>query len=100
MNYAIARKIENGEKIKLPLGKKIWLSEETQEALETICKEYNVDCGHSLYTLDDTYEQNKNDKLFYVRLVQSIIYGIASVVSSSFIFANLILIIKRIIKKA
>ena len=73
MNRAIAKKIERGEKIERPLGKKIGFSKEAKNLLRTICDEKNVSTDYVLYTIDNNWQAENADTIFYIKLVSAFV---------------------------
>lgn len=69
MNRAIANKIKNGENIELPLGKKIGLSQKAKNLLKPICDEKKVSTDYVLYTIDNNWQAENADKIFYTKFV-------------------------------
>lgn len=69
MNRAIANKIKNGENIELPLGKKIGLSQKAKNLLKPICDEKKVSTDYVLYTIDNNWQAENADKIFYIKFV-------------------------------
>lgn len=64
MNRGIANRIKKGEKIELPLGKKIGFSSKAKELLKTACNKWDVDDKYVLYTIDDEWEKEKANRIF------------------------------------
>ena len=69
MNRAIANKIKNGENIELPLGKKIGISQKAKNLLKPICDEKKVSTDYVLYTIDNNWQAENADKIFYTKLI-------------------------------
>ena len=69
MNRAIANKIKNGENIELPLGKKIGLSQKAKNLLKPICNEKKVSTDYVLYTIDNNWQSENTEKIFYTKFV-------------------------------
>jgi len=59
MNRGLAKQIEKGKNIELPLGQKIGMTKTAKNLLEPICKELNVSTDGVLYTIDN-YWSAKN----------------------------------------
>ncbi len=73
MNRAIANKIQNGERIELPIGKKIGFLKKAKDFLQPICDERNVSTDYVLYTIDNNWQAENADKIFYTKLTSSFI---------------------------
>jgi len=69
MNRAIANKIKNGENIELPLGKKIGLSQKAKNLLKPMCNEKKVSTDYVLYTIDNNWQSENTEKIFYTKFV-------------------------------
>jgi len=73
MNRAIANKIKNGENIELPLGKKIGIfqkaSQKAKNLLKPICNEKKVSTDYVLYTIDNNWQSENTEKIFYTKFV-------------------------------
>lgn len=65
MNRSTARKIEKGESIRLPLGKKIGFSQKTKDMLKPICDEYNVSTKYVFYSIDNNWQKENKDKIMF-----------------------------------
>lgn len=74
MNRGIAKKIENGESVELPLGRKTGLLKKAKEMLEPICDELNVSTDYVLYTIDDNWEKDNADMIFFVKVGVSVVF--------------------------
>ena len=73
MNRTIANKIQNGENIELPLGKKIGFSKKAKELLKPICDEKKVSTDYVLYTIDNNWQAENADKIFYIKFVSAFV---------------------------
>ena len=73
MNRGIAKKIQKGEEIQLPLGKKLGFSKKTKTMLKSICEEFNVNTSHVLYTIDNKWEEKNADMIFIEKLAISVV---------------------------
>ncbi len=65
MNRGLAKRIEKGEEVKLPLGRKIGLSNEAIKLLTPICEEWDVSTKYVLYTIDNYWSAKNADKIKY-----------------------------------
>lgn len=92
MNRGLAKRIQKGEKIKLPLGKKIGFLKTAKALLQPICDENNVKTDYVLYTIDNKWQADNQDKIFVFKLVIS--FGL-------FIFIAVImqLLFEKLLKK-
>lgn len=73
MNRGIAKKIQNGEKVELPLGKKKGLLQRAKNLLKPICEEYDASNDYVLYTIDNDWEKENSTKIFIIKIVITII---------------------------
>ena len=73
MNRGIAKKIQKGEEIQLPLGKKLGFSKKAKTMLKSICEEFNVNTSHVLYTIDNKWEEKNADMIFIEKLAISVV---------------------------
>lgn len=73
MNRGIAKKIENGEKVELPIGKKIGFSQSAKAELSQICKKMNVSTDYVLYTINDNWQKKHVNIILCGKILVSII---------------------------
>lgn len=69
MNRGIAKRIQKGEEVELPLGRKQGFLTSAKKALKPICDKYDVDTKYVLYTIDDEWEKGKSDRIFIEKVV-------------------------------
>lgn len=65
MNRGLARQIEKGKNIELPLGQKIGMTKTAKNLLEPICKELNVSMNGVLYTIDNYWSAKNANIITY-----------------------------------
>ncbi len=73
MNRGIAKKIQNGEEVSLPLGKKIGFLQKAKTLLKPICEEYDVNTKYVLYTINNNWESENENKIFIEKFVISFV---------------------------
>ena len=61
------KKIEDGERVVLPVGLKKTNSDAAKSALKDICGMYHADHTYTLYMADDEWDQENNFTVFIVR---------------------------------
>lgn len=77
MNRGIAKKIQKGESIKLPIGKKTGLTKTAKNMLESICEEWETSTDYVLYTIDNDWAENNADGILIMKLAVSTVLAIA-----------------------
>lgn len=73
MNRGIANKIKKGEKVELPIGRKIGFLKQAKDLLEPICDKMEAPTDYVLYTIDDKWEKDNEDMIFFVKLAISVV---------------------------
>lgn len=73
INRGIAKEIEKGKSIKLPLGKKIGFSKTAKNLLAAICNENKVSTDYVLYTIDNEWQSKNATKILLEKLAISTI---------------------------
>lgn len=73
MNRGIAKKIQNGEKVELPLGKKKGLLQKAKNLLKPICDKYDASTDYVLYTIDNDWQKENSTKIFIIKMLITII---------------------------
>ena len=73
MNRGLAAKIEKGESVELPLGRKLGFLQTAKNMLSPICKSLNVSTDYVLYTIDDNWQSKNADNIIFIKLVLSVI---------------------------
>ncbi len=90
MNRGIAKKIQKGEEIQLPLGKKLGFSKKAKTFLKPICEEMNVDTEYVLYTIDNDWEEKNEDMIFIEKLAISVVLCIILAVVLEILYDKII----------
>ncbi len=73
MNRGLAKRIEKGENVSLPLGRKIGFSNLAKKLLAPICKKENVDDDYVLYTINNEWQKNNSTKIFLEKFALSFV---------------------------
>lgn len=69
MNRGLAAKIEKGERIELPLGRKLGFLQAAKNMLSPVCESMNVSTDYVLYTIDDNWQADNADNIFFIKIV-------------------------------
>lgn len=69
INDCIARRLENGETLLLPVGHKIGFSQEAKKELSNICNEYETSMKYVFYAIDDNWQTEHSFALFMGRAI-------------------------------
>ncbi len=81
MPRSLAAKIEKGEQVRLPLGKKLGFSQKAKTLLEPVCQSMNVSTDYVLYTLDDQWQaENANNIIIIKFAVSAVLFLVLAVV--------------------
>lgn len=89
MNRGIAKKIQNGERVLLPLGKKIGFSKKAKNLLKPICEEWEVETDYVLYTIDNTWQADNKNKIWIIKLTISALLFIILAISLQLLYDKL-----------
>lgn len=73
MMRGLAKKIEDGEQVSLPLGQKQGLLDQARIALKGICEENNVSTKYVLYTIDNEWEEEHETTIFFGKFTIAVI---------------------------
>ena len=65
---AAVKKIEKGEEVWLPVGKKAAVSEDAKELLEAKCKEEGISTKSVFYAVDDEWQGKNADAIFWGKI--------------------------------
>lgn len=76
MNRGLAAKIEKGQEVELPLGRKIGISQKARNLLAPVCESLHVSTDYVLYTINDAWEAQNADKIFFGKLAVAIVTAI------------------------
>lgn len=68
MSDCVAREVEKGESVRLPVGYKIGFSQKAKNELTEICQEYGADTQYVFYTIDDTWQKEQSFILLISRI--------------------------------
>ena len=74
MNRGIADKIKKGETVELPIGKKLGFLQKAKDLLEPICDEMGASTDYVLYTIDNKWEEDNADMIFFVKVGVSVVF--------------------------
>ena len=67
MNSCIAEEVAAGEKVLLPIGHKIAFSQKAKTKLAEICAEKGVATDYVFYAVDDNWQKENANALFFIR---------------------------------
>lgn len=73
MNRGLAAKIQRGETVELPLGRKLGFLQSAKDMLTPVCKSLGASTDYVLYTIDDNWQSKNADNIFLIKLVVSVI---------------------------
>ncbi|SHK28583.1 hypothetical protein SAMN02745136_02182 [Anaerocolumna jejuensis DSM 15929] len=65
MTRGIAKQIENGKKVKLPLGQKVGITKTAKTLLKPICEKLDVTSEGVLYTIDNNWSSKNADNIMF-----------------------------------
>lgn len=76
MNQGIASRIQQGQRFELPLGRKMEISPKTKRLLAPACEARHVMTDYVLYTIDDTWKTEHMNRIFYGKIMASVLVAI------------------------
>lgn len=73
MNRSLASEMASGQQVQLPLGQKKGMSQAAKTKLSKYAKDYNVSTKYVFYSLDNTWQKEHAQMIFYLKIAIGVI---------------------------